>query len=112
MDVLADALLLAGALLVVLAGLGVLRLGDLYARMHAATKVPSLAVVLIGAGAAVEIDDGRAKILLAVAFILVTAPTGAHLVGRAAHRAHGVAADLPGGDALADEAGPQGEDGA
>jgi multisubunit Na+/H+ antiporter MnhG subunit len=37
----------------------------------------------------VALDKGRAKLLLAVALILVTAPVAAHLVARASYRGSG-----------------------
>jgi len=37
-----------GGALVLLAGVGVLRFEDLYSRMHAATKAPTLGALLIG----------------------------------------------------------------
>lgn len=102
MDVLIEAMAVVGAALVLLAGLGVLRFQDLYARMHAATKASTLGIGLIGVAGALTIGDGRAKALVAVAFILVTAPSAAHVTARAAYRAEGVEVDLASRDDLAD----------
>lgn len=102
---------LAGSLLVLLAGVGVVRFGDVYTRMHAATKVSTLGIALIGLAGVVGLDSGRAKIVIAVAFTFVTAPSAAHLVGRAAHRAEGIDIELDVGDDLADvidESPPEG----
>ncbi|HEX5367190.1 MAG TPA: monovalent cation/H(+) antiporter subunit G [Acidimicrobiales bacterium] len=110
MDVAANVLALVGAVFVLLAGVGVLRFPDVYARMHAATKAPTLGIALIGLGTAGALDSGRAPVLLAVAFTFVTAPCAAHLVGRAAHRAEGVEVEVEAGDdltALVDGADPQ-----
>ena len=52
---------IVGAALVALAGIGVVRLGDVYARMHAASKASTLGLALIGAAAALAIDDAAAK---------------------------------------------------
>lgn len=100
-DAIAGIFVVTGALLVVLAGVGVLRFPDVYARMHAATKASTLGIALMGIAAAVAIGDGRSKILLAVAFIFVTAPSAAHFVGRAAYRAEGIELRLEAGDDLA-----------
>lgn len=111
-DAAAELLAIAGAVFVLLAGVGVLRFPDVYARMHAATKASTLGVALVGLGVVVALDHGRPKALVAVAFIFVTAPSAAHLVGRAAYRAEGVAIDLEGRDDLGtlvddgDEGGP------
>jgi multicomponent Na+:H+ antiporter subunit G len=100
LDLLIGALALTGALLVVLAGLGLIRFGDVYARMHAATKVPTLGLSLVAISAALALDDGRAKILIAVVFVFITAPSGAHLLGRAAYRAEGIEIDVDARDDL------------
>ena len=91
----------AGAVFVLLAGVGTLRFPDVYARMHAATKASTLGIALVGLAAAVALDGGRAKTLIAVAFIFVTAPSAAHFVGRAAYRAEGIEIDLAMRDDLA-----------
>jgi multicomponent Na+:H+ antiporter subunit G len=92
---------IAGGLLVLLAGTGVVRFHDVYARMHAATKAPTLGISLIGIATALALDDGRSKIAVAVTFIFITAPSAAHLVGRAAYRAEGIEIDLKARDDLA-----------
>ncbi len=88
-DVVAHVLILVGAALAVLAGVGINRFDDVFARVHAATKAATLGLLLVALGAALRIGtvgDG-VKLLLVVVLQLVTAPVGAHLVGRAAHRA-------------------------
>lgn len=102
MDVLVGILALLGGALVLLAGVGVLRFGDLYARMHAATKAPTLGAMLIGIAGVIALDTGRPKLALAVTVIFVTAPVASHMVGRAAYRAEGIDVHLEAGDALAD----------
>jgi multicomponent Na+:H+ antiporter subunit G len=89
LDALAALLLAAGTLLTVLAGVGVLRLPDVFSRMHAATKSSSLglALVLLGAALRVRGVGDTAKLVLVIALQFLTAPVAAHLVGRAAHRA-------------------------
>lgn len=101
LDAAVGVLAIMGALLVVLAGIGVVRFPDVYARMHAATKASTIGIALIGVAAAVVVDGARAKIILTVAFIFITAPAAAHLVGRAAYRAEGIDVDLAAGDDLA-----------
>ena len=66
-----EVLAVAGAVFVLLAGVGALRFPDVYARMHAATKASTLGIALVGLATAVALDDGRAKTLVAVAFIAV-----------------------------------------
>jgi len=104
-DVLSGSFALGGAVLMLVAGVGVLRFPDLYSRMHAATKATSVGVVLIGVAGAVTIEGAAAQILLAAALLLVTAPTAAHFIARAAYRAEGVEIQLDGDgpDPLADD---------
>jgi multicomponent Na+:H+ antiporter subunit G len=97
----AGVLALAGSAFVLLAGIGVVRLRDVYARMHSATKASTIGIALIGGAAAVALAEGRAKTALTVAFIFITAPSAAHLVGRAAYRAEGIDVDLETRDDLA-----------
>lgn len=99
--VVVEVLAVLGSLLVVLAGVGIVRFDDVYARMHAATKASTLGIALIGVAAALALDSGRAKIIIAVAFIFITAPGAAHFVGRAAYWAEGIDIDLDARDDLA-----------
>ena len=100
-DLISGVLAIAGSSLVALAGVGVVRFPDLYSRMHAATKAPTLGFLLIASAALVAVSDGRGKLLLAVALIFVTAPTAAHLVARAAYRGPGGRAHVDVDDELA-----------
>ncbi|MEM0935334.1 MAG: monovalent cation/H(+) antiporter subunit G [Pseudomonadota bacterium] len=79
-------LCLIGGVFSVIAGLGVLRLQDVLIRMHASTKAGTLASGIILAAVAVHFGDAEvtAKSILAVLFLLLTAPIAAHMIGRAA----------------------------
>jgi multicomponent Na+:H+ antiporter subunit G len=101
-DIIVGVLAIAGGVLVLLAGVGVLRFPDLYARMHATTKATSVAIGLICLAGAIAIDGGAAKLLLAAGLIFNTAPTAAHFIGRSAYRVEGVDIDLDGRDDLID----------
>ncbi len=93
MTTLGELLLVAGAAWSVLAAIGVNRFGDVYARMHAATKTTTLGVLLILIGASLNLDPAEAvKLLLAGVLLFLTAPIGAHLIGRSVHRNRGSAA--------------------
>ena len=91
-EIVASVLILAGAALALLAGIGLVRLPDVFARMHAATKPATLGLVLICLGAAVTDADlaDVAKLLLVVVLQFLTAPVGAHMVGRAAYHVGGL----------------------
>ncbi len=81
------AILLLGAFMMFLAGLGVMRMPDLFTRMHASTKGASLGVALLLVGAALVFHDLAVitKALVTISFIFLTAPVAAHLLGRAAY---------------------------
>ncbi|MEM8630076.1 MAG: monovalent cation/H(+) antiporter subunit G [Pseudomonadota bacterium] len=87
-DYIAGVLVILGALFALIASLGVLRLPDVLIRMHASTKVGTLACGLIMAGVILHFWQLTVTIKAAavIVFILLTAPIGAHMIGRAALR--------------------------
>lgn len=87
MSWLLSAFVILGAGLMALAGLGVLRMPDLFTRMHASTKGASLGLALLLAAAVLAFAElGVAtKAVLTSVFVFVTAPVAAHLLGRAAY---------------------------
>jgi len=89
LDVLSAVLLLSGVAFSVVAGLGLLRLPDVFSRMHAATKPSTLGLALILSGAALRVEDrgDAATLLLVGVFQFVTVPVGAHMIGRSSYRA-------------------------
>ncbi len=88
-ELIVSALVLLGAVLVLVAAIGLVRLPDLYTRMHASTKPATLGVSLTVA--ALAIHSGELGIsmraLLIVLFFLLTAPVAAHRLGHAAYKA-------------------------
>jgi multicomponent Na+:H+ antiporter subunit G len=84
----AAVLVILGGVFTAVAGIGVVRLPDVFIRMHAATKVGTLGSGLIVAGVAVHFADPGVVVrcVLIVGFLLLTAPIGAHMIGRAALR--------------------------
>ncbi|WP_299616040.1 monovalent cation/H(+) antiporter subunit G [Pelagibius sp.] len=87
-EILTALLVLAGGLFALAAALGVLRLPDVLIRMHASTKAGTLGCGLILLAVAVHFGESGivARAVLAIVFLLLTAPVGAHLIGRAAYR--------------------------
>lgn len=82
------AAVLIGVAFMAVASLGVLRLDDFYARIHAPTKAATLglAFLLLGFVAAAREATAVTKAVLCLLFIGVTAPVGAHVLSRAAYR--------------------------
>ena len=87
-DLIVSILIVLGGGFAAIAGLGLVRLPDVLIRMHASTKAGTLGVGLIVLGVSVHFASSLVitKALLIIAFLLLTAPVGAHLIGRAAYR--------------------------
>ncbi|MPY92885.1 MAG: Na+/H+ antiporter subunit G [Acidimicrobiia bacterium] len=100
----AEVLVLLGALLTLLAGVGVLRFGDALARMHAVTKASTLGVVLVVVGAALALDNPNdiTSLLLAGALQLLTSPVSGNLLSRTTYLAEGIPNDIDAVDELAE----------
>lgn len=86
-DILSSLCVLVGAFFVLSAAVGVLRMPDVYIRMHAATKAGTLGSGLMLVGVAVDAatTDIVLRALAAVLFLVATTPIAAHLLGRAAY---------------------------
>ena len=78
-----------GAIFVLVAAVGVLRLDDLYMRMHAASKAGTLGSGVLLIAIAIYSSDSAVvmRALAGVVFFLLTAPVSAHLLARAAYMA-------------------------
>lgn len=86
-DIIVGMLVLPGAALIVIAGIGVVRMPDLFTRMQSTTKAAVLGTGLILLGVAVNFGEigVTSRALAAIVFIALTAPIAAHLLGRAAY---------------------------
>lgn len=80
-------LLVLGAFMMFLTGLGIYRMPDVFTRMHAATKASSLGVAFLLLAAILVFRDPvvLTKASVTIFFIFLTAPVAAHLLGRAAY---------------------------
>ncbi|MCH4813260.1 monovalent cation/H(+) antiporter subunit G [Vreelandella neptunia] len=86
-DFIKGTLIIGGALFMLLASVGLLRLPDLLTRMHATTKAAALGVILIMLAAAMHFAEVGivARSFAIIVFILMTAPVAAHVIGRAGY---------------------------
>ena len=82
------ALLIVGISFDVVGCIGLVRLPDIYNRLQAATKCVTLGtcMILLGVVFYTGIGSIGVKALLCIWFVLITSPTGAHAIARAAHR--------------------------
>lgn len=76
-----------GSFFILIASIGILKMPDIFMRMHAATKAGTLGCGLILVGAAIHFLQIQAIIesLLTLLFIYITAPIASHLIARAAY---------------------------
>jgi multicomponent Na+:H+ antiporter subunit G len=87
-DAVAGALIATGVVFYLAGSIGLLRLPDLYCRLHALTKADNLGLGLLVAGLAVLSDDlvVGLKLILIWLLVLAASAAGAHLVARHARR--------------------------
>ena len=78
---------LAGCLFMLLSGVGILRMNDVYLRSQTASLAPTFGKIGIMLAIAAHFEEGSvtAKALLVVVFLFLTAPIAAHLILRAAY---------------------------
>ncbi|MFW6290570.1 MAG: monovalent cation/H(+) antiporter subunit G, partial [Mariniphaga sp.] len=81
-DILIYIFILTGSFFILVAAIGLVRLGDLYSRLHAATKAPSFGIFLLALGVGIFFNQPVVylKGLFIVLFIYLTAPLGAHAI--------------------------------
>lgn len=86
---LATALIFVGTAASVLAAVGLLRMPDLYMRIQAAAKSSTLGVSCLVLAAAIHLGttSTTTRGLLIVAFLFLTTPVAAHMIGRSAYAA-------------------------
>ena len=79
-------LILAGALLGIIGGIGMHRFPDFYTRMHAASTTDTLCAGLFLLGLALQAGLSLVtfKLFLIFAFFFFTSPTASHALGKAA----------------------------
>ncbi len=79
--------ILLGSFFILISAIGIIRMPDLFTRMSATTKASTLGVGLVLIGTALFWQDlgvsTRAAVI--IAFLLLTAPVAAHIIGRAAY---------------------------
>lgn len=76
-----------GALFVLLAAIGLVRMPDTYLRISVTTKAATLGIGLILISAAFYFKElsVTSRVLAIILFIVLTAPIAAHLIGRASY---------------------------
>ena len=106
MQALIAVLMIAGAFLMFVAGLGLIRMPDLFVRMSATTKAATLGVTCTLLSAALyffslqrlaqnemlfhQLEGVPSRALAVILLVFVTAPVSAHMIGRAGYLADDV----------------------
>lgn len=77
-----------GTALIVVAGIGIVRMPDLPTRMHASSKAGTLGAILLLLGVAIGHLDTAVvmRVVMIVLFLFLTAPVAAHMIARAGYR--------------------------
>lgn len=85
-DILSWVLILGGSAITVTGGIGMLRMPDVYTRMHAASLTDTGGAGLIVAGLMLQggFSLVSVKLLLILAFLFFTSPTATHALARTA----------------------------
>ena len=87
LDLLTALLLLLGAMIALIGSIGLVRLPDVFTRLHAPTKATTLGVgsILLGSILFFSMRQGLSlHEVLVTLFLFLTAPVSAHLIARAA----------------------------
>ncbi len=87
-EIVGGALIAIGVLFDIFGCIGLVRLPDVYNRLQAATKCVTVGTCFILVGSLILLGSvpGTIKGVICIAFILITSPTAAHALARAAHR--------------------------
>ena len=75
-----------GLLAFLVSALGLLRMPDVYTRMHVGTKATTIGTLLVVIGACFIEPSWSFKLLLLAAFILLTNPLSSSVIARATHK--------------------------
>ncbi|MEX0777642.1 MAG: monovalent cation/H(+) antiporter subunit G [Phycisphaeraceae bacterium] len=88
-DILVALTLVTGTFLMMLTGIGLIRLPDVYCRMHAAGKAGTLGISMIILAAVIFFAPTQLSVvyrgLLAIFFQFLTTPAATHLLARASY---------------------------
>ncbi|TVQ64073.1 MAG: monovalent cation/H(+) antiporter subunit G [Phycisphaerales bacterium] len=105
-DLLTVLLLFSGGLFSLVAAIGIFRMPDTLTRMQAATKAGTLGVGCMFLSVAIYFDDMGVTVraLLVIAFLFLTAPVAAHMIGRAAYAVGATSVEYNVIDELRDDA--------
>lgn len=99
-----EAIALFGAVLTLMAAIGVVRFPDVLSRMHSLTKASTLGFVLVAVGVALNLRTANdiTSALLAAGLQILTLPVAANLISRSTYLAEGIPHQVDSIDELAE----------
>ena len=99
-DLVSLVLILAGVVFVVVGAVGLLRMPDVYTRLHAAGMTDSIGAgaILLGLAVQAGVSLISVRLILIWVFLLLTSPVGTHALARAARSGRVRAYTTPGQD--------------
>lgn len=81
-----DAMLIVSLLVMTLGIIGIIRMPDIYTKLHGASKSVFLGVVVLASSATVVADTSVVyRVILLILLIVITTPIASHVIGRAAY---------------------------
>lgn len=84
-----DIAVILGVTVMTLGVIGLLRMPDIYTRLHAASKSVFLGVMVLAfSGIAIGSTEINARLILICLALLITTPVASHVIGRAAFLQH------------------------
>ena len=88
LEIISWGLLVTGSVMLIIGGTGLVRLPDVFSRMHGAGIIDTMGActILLGLTFQAGLNIVTVKLVLIVVFILFTSPTATHALARAALR--------------------------
>jgi len=84
-EIVGNIFLILGSVFLFSAGLGVLRMPDVYNRIQTGTKATTLGTILILVGLAFLHPAWTFKLIILIFFVMLSNPVSSHALARAAH---------------------------
>jgi multicomponent Na+:H+ antiporter subunit G len=78
--------ILFGSIVFLVSAIGLIRMPDVYTRMHVGTKSTTIGTIFVIIGAILTEPTWFFKLMLLVVFILLTNPLSSSVIARASHR--------------------------
>lgn len=79
-------MVILGAMILLIAAIGLLRMPDSYLRVQVGTKASTAGVALIMLGLALIVPSWFGKLFIILVFVMMTNPVSSNVLMRAAHR--------------------------